>query len=161
MLEKNIIISVASQNLTCFEEGQLLKRYPVSTAKNGVGEQLNSGCTPRGLHTAHQIIGREHAENSVFIAREWTGEIYTKALAEANPDRDWILTRIIWLAGLEPGVNQGGVVDTQSRFIYIHGTPDETSFDTPGSHGCIRMRNQDMIALADWATVGTSVLIEE
>ncbi|MCH9717991.1 MAG: L,D-transpeptidase [Gammaproteobacteria bacterium] len=161
MLKKNIIVSVASQNLTCFEEGTLLKRYPVSTAKNGVGEQLNSECTPRGQHAVYQILGLGHAENSVFIAREWTGEIYTKALAEANPERDWILTRIIWLAGLEPGFNQGVAVDTQSRFIYIHGTPDETSFEAPGSHGCIRMCNQDMIALADWATVGTSVLIEE
>lgn len=161
MLKKDIVISVASQNLTCFEEGQLFKRYSVSTAKNGVGEQSNSECTPRGQHAVHQILGLEHTENSVFIAREWTGEIYTEALAEAYPERDWILTRIIWLAGLEPGVNQGGAVDTQSRFIYIHGTPDETSLEAPGSHGCIRMCNQDMIALADWATVDTSVLIEE
>jgi hypothetical protein len=160
MLKQKIVIVVESQLLKCFERDQLLKTYTVSTAKNGVGEILNSECTPRGQHCVHEIIGKTHAENSVFIAREWTGELYNSALAAKYPDRDWILTRIVWLAGLEPGRNQGGEVDTQKRFIYIHGTPDSTSLGVPGSHGCIRMRNQDMIALADWVTVGTPVFIE-
>ncbi len=161
MPKKHIIISVASQTLTCFEDDSLLQIYTVSTAKNGVGELLNSECTPRGKHCVHQIIGLEHAPNSVFVAREWTGEIYTEALADEFPHRDWILTRILRLAGLEPARNQGGEVDTLERFIYIHGTPDTTELGVPGSHGCIRMRNQEVIALADWVTVGTPVLIEE
>ncbi len=160
MLKQQINILVASQTLQCFENDIKLKEYNISTAKNGVGEVLNSECTPRGMHAVHEIIGREHKENSVFVAREWTHEIYTDALAVKYPDRDWILTRIVWLKGLEPGRNQGGDVDTQQRFIYIHGTPDSTQIGVPGSHGCIRMRNQDMIALADWITVGTPVLIE-
>ncbi|MDX2346125.1 MAG: L,D-transpeptidase [Legionella sp.] len=160
MLKQDIMISVNSQILQCFEDNDLLQTYTISTAKNGVGEKLNSECTPRGKHAVHQIIGCDHAENSVFIAREWTGEIYTDALAQKHPERDWILTRIVWLKGLEPGFNQGGAVDTQGRFIYIHGTPDSTPLGVPGSHGCIRMRNQDLIALADWVTVGTPILIE-
>jgi hypothetical protein len=160
MLKQQIIISVEAQSLQCFENDIKLKEYIISTAKNGVGELFNSECTPRGKHAVHEIIGCEHKENSVFTAREWTHEIYTDALAAAYPERDWILTRILWLKGLEIGRNQGGDFDTQKRFIYIHGTPDSTTLGVPGSHGCIRMRNQDMIALADWVTVGTPVLIE-
>ncbi len=161
MPKKEIVILVSTQTLQCYEDGELLKSYAVSTGKNGVGEQLNSECTPRGRHCVHDVIGQAHDANSVFVAREWTGELYTDALARAFPDRDWILTRIIRLAGLEPGRNQGGDVDTLKRFIYIHGTPDATPLGVPGSHGCIRMRNQAMIALADWVNVNTPVLIEE
>ncbi len=160
MPKQDIVVSVKDQVLQCYEAGSLLQTYPVSTGKNGVGEQLNSGCTPRGQHCVEEIIGCEFAENSVFVAREWTGEIYSEALAQEFPERDWILTRIVRLRGLEPGKNQGGDVDTFERFIYIHGTPDSTPLGVPGSHGCIRMRNQDMIALADWVKVGTPVLIE-
>ncbi len=160
MLKQHIHIAVGSQTLQCFENERCVKSYLVSTAKNGVGELTNSECTPRGTHGIHEIIGRDHAENSVFIGRQWTGEIYHTALSAAYPDRDWILTRIIWLKGLEPGRNQGGDVDTQRRYIYIHGTPDETALGIPGSHGCIRMRNQDVIALADWVTGSTSIFIE-
>lgn len=160
MPKQHILVSVPEQTLACYENSELLQRYAVSTAKNGVGELLGSECTPRGLHEVHEVIGYEHLENSVFVGRVWTGEIYTEALAHAHPTRDWILTRIVRLKGLEPGRNQGGKVDSLERFIYIHGTPDTTALGVPGSHGCIRMRNQDMIALADWVLVGTSVLIE-
>ena len=154
------MIHVRTQTLHCFENFLNFKTYAISTAKNGVGERMHSECTPRGQHAIHQMIGQAHLENSVFVAREWTGEIYTDALAEAYPGRDWILSRILWLKGLEPGRNQGGDVDTQKRFIYIHGTPDSTEIGIPGSHGCIRMRNRDVIALADWAMVDTPVFIE-
>ncbi|MCH9757279.1 MAG: L,D-transpeptidase [Gammaproteobacteria bacterium] len=160
MLEQKIIISVKAQALHCYEDDALVQTYSVSTGKKGVGEQLNSECTPRGKHCVHDIIGLEHEENSVFVAREWTGEIYTEALAREYPERDWILTRIVRLDGLEPGRNKGGDVDTLKRFIYIHGTPDSTPLGVPGSHGCIRMRNREMITLADWVKVGTPVLIE-
>jgi hypothetical protein len=161
MLKQEIIVSISSQTVQCLEMGVLLQTYAASTAKNGVGELINSECTPRGQHCVHKIIGREQSENSVFVAREWTGEIYTEELAHRFPERDWILTRIVWLSGLVPGQNQGGDVDTKKRFIYIHGTPDTTPMGQPGSHGCIRMRNQDVVALADWVQVGTPILIEE
>jgi lipoprotein-anchoring transpeptidase ErfK/SrfK len=102
----------------------------------------------------------EHEENSVFVAREWTGEVYSDHLAQDNPGRDWILTRILQLDGLEPGRNKGGDVDSLRRYIYIHGTPDSTVLGVPGSRGCIRMRNKELICLAQWATTDTLVYIE-
>ena len=157
---QQIIITATWQRLQCYENGVFLHAYPISTGKNGLGEQMHSECTPRGWHSVYSRIGRECEENSVFVEREWTGEVYTQALARDYPRRDWILTRIIQLEGLEAGRNLGGNVDTLSRFIYIHGTPDTTLLGVPGSHGCIRMRNRDLMAFAEWVRVGTSVLIE-
>ncbi len=155
-----VVVNAALQRLQCYENGVFSSVYSVSTGKNGLGEEMNSECTPRGWHRIHRVIGRGFQENSVFVAREWTGEVYTKALAEEYPKRDWILTRILQLEGLELGRNLGGNVDTLSRFIYIHGTPDTTKLGVPGSHGCIRMDNHDVMAFADWIRVGTRVLIE-
>ena len=121
---------------------------------------MNSECTPRGWHKIYSIIGVEHPVNSVFVAREWTGEIYSQELAQANPGRDWILTRILQLEGLEPGRNKGGEVDSLQRYIYIHGTPDTTALGAPGSRGCIRVRNNEMINLAQWVTTETLVYIQ-
>lgn len=155
-----INVQVSTQEMNCFFHDELYRNYSISTAKNGVGEQKGSYCTPRGWHRIYRIIGHEHAINSVFVGRQWTGEIYSAALATQFPDRDWILTRILQLEGLEPGRNQGGEVDSLNRYIYIHGTPDNTPLGIPGSHGCIRMHNQDVIELANWATVDTLVYIE-
>ena len=121
---------------------------------------MNSECTPRGWHKIHSIIGLDNQINSVFVAREWTGEIYSDELARQFPDRDWILTRILRLDGLEPGRNKGGDVDTFDRYIYIHGTPDTTLLGKPGSHGCIRMNNNEIIELAYWVTTETLVYIQ-
>ena len=121
---------------------------------------MGSEKTPRGWHRIHSIIGRDAKINSVFVSRQWTEEIYTPELADKFPDRDWILTRIIQLDGLEPGRNKNGQVDSLQRYIYIHGTPDTTEIFKPGSHGCIRMRNNDMVDLANWALVDTRVCIE-
>lgn len=156
---KIIVISTAKQEMECFENDDLVGTYLVSTAKNGVGEVKNSECTPRGWHKVHSVLGMEHQENSVMVAREWTGEIYSAELAEQFPERDWILTRILQLDGLEPGRNKGGNVDSLERFIYIHGTPDTTQLGVPGSHGCIRMKNKEIIELASWATTDTLVYI--
>ncbi|GGI77036.1 peptidase [Legionella impletisoli] len=146
--------------MTCYTDDQLWKIYSVSTGKNGMGEQKNSFCTPRGWHRVHNIIGLEHSENSVFVAREWTGEIYCPELSLAHPNRDWILTRIIQLDGLEPGRNKGGEVDSLERYIYMHGTPDSTKLGKPGSKGCIRMKNKDIIQLASWIKMDARVYIE-
>ena len=161
MPRQHIKVAVVTQKLEVYEDDKLLSSYAISTGKNGVGEQIDSGCTPRGLHQVYAIIGSDCLVNSVFIARKLTGEIYSQALANAFPDRDWILTRIIRLDGMEPGFNKGGEVDSLSRYIYIHGTPDETTLGVPGSKGCIRMRNHDIIVLADWINVGATVLIED
>lgn len=157
---KIIFISTAKQEMNCFENDRLVYTYRVSTGLNGVGEKKNSECTPRGWHRIHSIIGLEHQINSVLVAREWTGELYTEELAIKFPDRDWILTRIFQLDGLEPGRNKGGDVDTLERYIYIHGTPDTTSLGKPGSHGCIRMNNNEIIDLGCWVTTDTLVYIQ-
>ncbi len=144
---QQIVISMADQQLELREDDRCLKRYSISTAKNGPGEQVGSGCTPRGWHLIRAMIGKDAPENSVFVGRRATGEIYTPALAKKHPQRDWVLTRIMWLSGLEVGRNRLGRVDSMRRYIYIHGTPDELPMGKPLSHGCIRMRNRDIMAL--------------
>lgn len=155
-----IFISASQQRMHCFEQDRAYRSYTISTGKKGLGEKSGSECTPRGWHRIHSRIGLQAAENSVFVSRQWSGEIYTQTLAAQYPCRDWILTRILQLDGLEEGRNKGGDVDSLQRFIYIHGTPYITELGKPASHGCIRMRNSDMIELADWVVLGTLVYIE-
>jgi len=155
-----VYISASTQEMHCFEQDVLHKIYPISTAKNGLGEKMGSECTPRGLHRIHSRIGLDAQPGSVFVSREWTGEVFSADLAAAFPERDWILTRIIQLDGLEPGRNKGGDVDSLQRYIYIHGTPDTMPMKQPESHGCIRMRNEDVIEFANWAQLDTKVCIE-
>lgn len=154
-------ISITNQSLTLFEGTDTLAQYRVSTALNGPGELNNSGCTPRGAHYIRAKIGAGLPVNSVFVARRPTGEIFSPQLAEQFPHRDWILTRILWLCGREPGRNRLGEVDSMRRYIYIHGTPDSEPMGVPRSHGCIRMRNQDILELFDNIAVGTAVDILE
>ncbi len=158
--EQFIFISLHDQQLQCFYQNLLCKTYSISTAKNGPGEQKNSECTPRGWHRIYSRLGLDAPINSVFVARQWTGELYTPELATSCPNRDWILTRILQLEGLELGRNRGGEVDSLERFIYIHGTPDSTDLTKRGSRGCIRMQNSDLIELTDWVKVGTVLCIE-
>lgn len=143
------------------DQGNLLADYPVSTALNGAGEQKNSYRTPRGPHVIRAKIGKDAPINSVFRGRRPTGEIWTPELGAQHPGRDWILTRILWLSGCELGFNRLGNVDTMQRYIYIHGTPYVESIGRPDSHGCIRMRSEDVIDLFDRVPVGTSVLITD
>lgn len=158
-----ITISIEKQQLTLQLSPTQSQVYMVSTAKNGVGQLENTGCTPLGEHIISEKFGSGLPINSVFVARKFTGEIYDDNLAKAFPNRDWILTRILWLDGCEDGINKGtnnqGVCDTKSRYIYIHGTPDTQPMGIPLSHGCIRMRNQDIIALFDQVAIGTHVNI--
>ncbi len=143
------------------EDGRLERSYMISSAAKGVGEQWGSECTPRGRHRIRRCIGAGCAENTVFAARRPTGELYSAELARRHPNRDWILTRILWLEGIEEGFNRGGRVDTGRRHIYIHGTPDQTRLGIPGSHGCIRMSNQEIIELYNAVREGTPVFIHE
>lgn len=154
-------VSFSRQQLDWVENGRVLRSYPVSTAKNGPGERRGSGCTPRGWHRIRARIGAGMPVDTVFIGRRPTGEIYSAELAAAYPDRDWILTRILWLGGLEPGLNRYGEVDTAWRYIYIHGSPDHGVTGIPESHGCVRMRSGDILELFDRVPGGTSVLIND
>ncbi len=158
---KRIEIDLAQQQLRLYEGARLLRAYPVSTAANGPGEVNGSGCTPRGQHKIRALIGRSAVPGTVFVSRRPTGEIYSPELAARYPHRDWILSRILWLSGLEPGRNRLREVDTMRRYIYIHGTPDETRLGAPGSHGCIRMSNKDVIELFEWVPAGTEANIKE
>lgn len=149
------------QTLSLMNNGTLLKRYVVSTAANGVGEEKDSEKTPRGYHIIRAKIGAGAPINSVFIGRRPTGEIYKSGMKSEHPNRDWILTRILWLSGLEVGKNRLGNVDTMQRYIYIHGTPDEVTLGYPGSRGCIRMNNKELIELFDLVSVGCKVAIND
>jgi L,D-transpeptidase YbiS len=156
----NIIIKIPSQTLELFDNnGQLLRSYPVSTGANGAGEEIGSYCTPRGRHIIRAKIGAGLPLNSVLVRRRPTGEIYTPELGARQPGRDWILTRILWLSGCEVGYNRLGSSDTMRRYIYIHGTPEETKLGQPGSKGCIRIRNKDLLELFDLVAAGTAVKI--
>lgn len=155
----DIFISLPAQELQLFEGGTLLRRYAVSTAVKGAGEENGSFCTPRGKHLIRAKIGAACAENAVFVRRRPTGEIWNKEFSERFPDRDWILTRILWLSGLEPGFNRRGNVDTMRRYIYLHGSPDSAQMGTPGSIGCVRMRNRDIVELFDLVSPYTRVNI--
>lgn len=157
-----IRISIADQALELRDgSGQLLRRYAVSTAKNGVGEQRGSYRTPRGRHIIRAKIGAGQPANTVFVRRRPTGELWSPEFGAANPDRDWILTRILWLSGKEPGYNRLGEVDTMRRYIYIHGSPDTVEMGIPGSIGCVRMRNADIVELFDLVPCYTPVDIVE
>jgi lipoprotein-anchoring transpeptidase ErfK/SrfK len=155
-----IHLSIARQELTLFDDDGKLISYPVSTAERGVGEERGSYRTPRGKHIIRAKIGTGQAANSVFVARRPTGEIYTPELGQTFPERDWILTRILWLSGCEPAFNRLGCVDTMRRYIYIHGSPDSVIMGNPGSHGCIRMRNADIVDLFDRVAPYTPVDID-
>jgi lipoprotein-anchoring transpeptidase ErfK/SrfK len=160
MPEPAIAIDLRKQQLTLFEASAATRVYSVSSSKHGAGELQGSLRTPRGRHRIRAMIGAGSAPGAVFVGRRPTGEIWSPELARAHPERDWILSRILWLSGLEKGFNRLGEVDTLRRFIYIHGMPDSEPNGKPGSIGCIRMRNADIIELFDRVAVGTPVTIE-
>lgn len=156
-----IRVSLAAQRLDVNDGERLVRSYSVSTSKHGAGEQRGSYKTPRGRHVIRAKIGSGAPVGAVFRGRRPTGEIYSDALARAHPDRDWILTRILWLSGTELGKNRLGDVDTMRRYVYIHGAPDSAALGIPGSIGCIRMANADIVELFDRVPVGTVVHIAE
>jgi len=156
----HIYISISQQTLTFVDSQGRQHLFSVSTAKNGPNQQEGSGGTPLGKHKVRAKIGGQAPLNAVFVGRRFTGEIYTPELGAQYPERDWILTRILWLAGCEPGFNQGGNVDTMRRYIYIHGTPDAEPMGVPLSHGCIRMRNTELMWLFEQVAPYCPVMIE-
>ncbi len=140
---------------------KVVKQWPVSTAANGPGEQGGSNKTPRGLHIIRAVVGRNLPSHAVLRGRRPTGEIHDAALSAAHPERDWILSRVLWLSGCQPGFNRLGEHDSMRRYIYIHGTPDDQPMGIPASHGCIRMRNADLLELEPQVAAGMQVLIRE
>ena len=157
-----IAVSIARQALTLYaDDGQVLREYSISTGKAGVGEKFGSFQTPRGRHLIRAKIGSGAPDNTIFVRRRPTGEMWSPEFGQLHPGRDWILTRILWLSGCEPGRNRLGDVDTMRRYIYIHGTPDSVAMGAPGSHGCIRMRNADIVELFDLVPPYTPVEISE
>jgi lipoprotein-anchoring transpeptidase ErfK/SrfK len=161
MAAPRIVVDLAAQRLALLDGARELARWPVSTAKLGAGEQRDSLRTPRGRHLVRAKIGAGLPLGTVFVGRRPTGEVWSPALGAAQPGRDWILTRILWLSGTERGRNRLGAVDTMRRYIYIHGAPDDVPMGEPASHGCIRMRGADVVALFDAVPVGTPVEIED
>ncbi len=161
VVEPELRVDLARQTLTLWRPAGPSPVYGVSTGLAGCGELRGSGRTPRGRHRIRLLIGTGCPENCVFVGRRPTGEIYDAALAARFPERDWILTRILWLTGLQSGFNRGGLVDTLRRFIYIHGCPDSEPLGVPRSHGCVRMSNRDILELFPQIQAGTLVDIRE
>lgn len=154
-----ITIELAEQTLHLLHQGKVLRRYAISSAANGPGQQKNSGCTPLGMHIVRAKIGEHCDPLSVFVGRRFTGELYSPELAARHPQRDWILARILWLSGCEKGFNRLGDCDSMQRYIYIHGTPETEPMGVPRSHGCIRMRINDILELFAATPIGTRVEI--
>jgi L,D-transpeptidase YbiS len=156
-----IEIDATRQELALLEGTRSVRRYAVSTSKHGLGERNGSFCTPRGRHIVRARIGAGQPLNSVFVRRRPTGEVWTPALHAAYPGRDWILTRILWLSGCEPGFNRLGGVDTMRRYVYIHGSPDSAQMGKPGSIGCVRMHGEDLLDLFEQVPPYTPVVVHE
>jgi len=157
-----IAIHLDKQTLELLDDdGRLLERYAISTSKFGAGETNGSFCTPRGRHLVRAKIGAGAPLGTVFVNRRPTGEIHTPELDRRFPGRDWILTRILWLSGCEPGFNRLGSVDTMRRYIYVHGSPERAVMGVPGSIGCVRMHNADIVDLFERVPPGTPVEIIE
>jgi L,D-transpeptidase YbiS len=159
MLLDHLIIDIPTQKLHHYRNDNLLRTYIVSTAAKGAGEQFGSWQTPRGWHVIRAKIGDNQPLCTIYEGRRPVG-ICTDEMEQANPDRDWILTRILWLSGLEVGKNRLFSCDTMRRYIYIHGCANSRALGVPGSKGCVRMRNEDIVELFDEIPVGTKVLIQ-
>jgi lipoprotein-anchoring transpeptidase ErfK/SrfK len=159
MSAMHLKVETAVQRLTLYSGNRVERVYAISTSRFGTGERLGSFMTPCGRHVIRAKIGAGQPLGAVLVARRPTGEIYSESLARAFPERDWVLTRILWLSGTEVGRNRLGDVDTMRRYVYIHGAPDSVPMGTPGSMGCIRMRNTDVIELFDAVSPGTAVMI--
>ncbi len=158
--QRYIHISLAEQRLRLVEDNKILFDVRIASAKNGPGERFASECTPRGWHKIRAKIGHNCPENSIFIGRRPSGDIWSEKFQQKHPGQDWILSRIMWLSGLQVGFNRLGQCDTMRRYIYIHGCPDTHPMGVASSHGCIKMRNADIIELFDLVDTGIVVLID-
>lgn len=156
-----VCVDVGLQRLTVLRRGRKVATYPVSTATLGTGSESGSNRTPLGLHRVCKKIGDGEPHGMIFVGRVPVGKIATIKVDAVDAAEDLILTRILWLDGLEEGKNRGGSVDSRSRYIYIHGTNEEGLIGRPASHGCVRMRNADVVELCDLIVEGVVVEIVE
>ena len=155
-----LLVLVAEQKLYFFKQGEYQKSYRVSTSRFGVGNEENSLKTPLGAHCVSEKIGANLEKNRILKSRQETDDCATIVSQPISTEEDCITSRILWLSGLEPGYNQGGKVDSHSRYIYIHGTHEEGLLGQPASIGCIRMANEDIIELFDETPLNAFVYIE-
>ena len=154
-----IIVDISEQRLYLYNNDNLVQSFPVSTSKYGEGQIENSFKTPLGLHEIKEKIGAKAPINTIFTARENTNKIAEIQINPNDTEYDFVTSRILWLDGLENGINRGVGVDSYSRYIYIHGTHEEGLIGQKASHGCIRMFNNDVIELFDMVSEGTKVQI--
>ncbi len=154
-----LIVDPSRQQLYVLLNGNLMKTFPVSTSYYGIGNEKDSNKTPPGTHRIREKIGQRAKQGSIFISRINTHRIADILTDDTDTPKDLVLSRIMWLDGQEPGINKGGDIDSHDRFVYIHGTPEEGLIGTPASHGCIRMKNADVITLFDMVEEGTLVEI--
>ncbi len=159
--EPAIIVSVTEQKLLLVKNGEVSKTYPVSSSVYGIGNKAGSNQTPLGTHTISERFGDGAEPGTIFRSRGNTGKIATIYTDKTDSDDDLVTTRIMWLQGMEPGANKGHGIDSHARYIYIHGTQEEGLIGEPASHGCIRMKNQDVIELFNSVPQGTFVEIQE
>ena len=151
-----LVIQVSTQTLALYEDGAYARQFPCSTSRHGIGQEMNSNRTPLGLHRIAEKIGAGVPAGTVFKARQIAGHTSDRGLANAA-----ITTRIMWLDGLDPGFNRGGTVDSHARYIYIHGTGDQTGIGRPASSGCTQLADADLIELFDLLPSGTMVWVED
>ena len=154
-----LLVDVTLQKLMLVDKDHVSRTYGVSTARAGIDAREGSFGTPPGVHRVGRKIGLGREAGTRFESREPIGNVWRPGEGPESEAPDLILSRILTLRGCEPGVNRGSGVDSEGRFIYIHGTPDNEPMGVPASHGCIRMRNRDLVELFDMVDNGTAVLI--
>ena len=156
-----ILVDISRQQILLFENGKETDRYSISTSSYGIGSKSGSNKTPLGAHFVRKKIGAEAAPGTIFKARKNTGKIAQTEYKPRATGDDFVTSRILWLSGLERGINKAGNVDSFKRYIYIHGTHEEGLIGQPASHGCVRMKNEDVIELFDHTPESSLVLISE
>jgi Uncharacterized protein conserved in bacteria len=156
--DRLLLVRIDTATLQFFRKGVLVKSYAVSTSKRPPSNIKNSLGTPRGLHEIAERIGAGQPPGMVFKSRIPTGRHFSE-FPDAIQETQLITSRILWLRGLEPGVNRDGEVDTYSRYIYLHGTNHEDRVGQPMSAGCIELRNLDIIELYEEVRTGDHVMI--
>jgi len=159
--EEIIFVSISEQKLYFIKDSKVVKEYPISSAKKGTGSKKNSDKTPLGLHSVKEKHGNNTPINGRMIGRVFYGQIATIYTDTTSSKTDDITSRILWLTGEEEGINKGGDLDSYQRYIYIHGTSEEGKIGKAASHGCIRMKNKDVIELYSITKLNTKVLILE
>lgn len=156
-----LLVNIGKQEMYLVRNDAIEKTYRISSGKTGAGNQAGSGKTPLGVHCVSEKFGAGAKPNTIFVGRKDTGKAATVYTNAVDTEEDHVTSRILWLEGLEPGINSGKGIDSKQRFIYIHGTPEEGLIGKPASHGCIRMYNKDVIELFDLVQVGTPVVLVE